>query len=418
MKIIPVFLAALLFSSQALAAPSLTLEESLEMALQRHPRLAEARETLAGAEARAGQSLANYYPQISITADWSKGRTFLTPLESIRPTEVHTEGVYLKQTIYDFGRTSGAAEATRMHRDAAHEAVAVTRQEVVLRVSNAYYLLLAAEKQVIATGETLKAREVVFRQAQEFFGQGIRARVDVARAEANLYLARSDLIRAEGVLERAKVELANSMGLESLGERKVQEPTSPPRSLPQRSLLVQEALLNRAELRQLADLKSASSATLRAAKGSYLPVLSGTASVGYAGRDFPPGGNVWGVGVNLTIPLFSGFSSVEQVREASADIGAIAARQQDLRLQIVKEVESAWLAASDSLARVTSTAKAVVAAQESRALAEGRYQEGVGSIIEVTDAQTQSLEAETGHIQAEYDYRIALASLDRAVGKE
>jgi outer membrane protein TolC len=362
--------------------------------------------------------LASYYPQISIAADWSRGRSYLTALQNIKTTEVNTEALYLKQTIYDFGRTSGAVDAARSNRDAADKALTITRQDLTLRVRSGFYLLLAAEKQVVAVRETVKARAEVHRQAQEFFSLGIRAKVDVARAEANLFTAKTALIRAENNREIARVELANAMGMASLEERTLTEPSPVSLALPERSQAQQEAMRNRAELQQFTALKSAASANLKSAKSSYLPILSGTASIGYADRDFPPSGNVWGMGLNLTMPLFSGFSSVEQVREANANIRAIEARQSDLKLQIIKEVESAWLGGNEAAARMVSTEKEVAATNESQALAEGRYHEGIGSIIEVTDAQTQALDAQTAHIQAMYDYYISLARLDRAVGKK
>lgn len=398
------------------AASPLTLDEALETARKNHPQVVEARETLHGAEARTGLALANYYPQISVAADWSKGRSFLTALENVRSTEVHTAALYLKQTIYDFGRTAGLVDVTRRNREAADKALAVTRQELALRVRSAFYLLLASEKQVVAVKETVKARDEVFRQAQEFFDQGIRAKVDVARAEANLYAARTALIKAKSNKELARIELANAMGIASLEARSLVEPPPVAAPLPERSQAQQDAVKNRAELHQLAALKSAADASLKTARGSYLPILSGTASAGYADRDFPPEGNVWAVGLNLTVPLFSGFSSVEQVREATANIHTIEARQSNLKLQIGKEVDSAWLGVGEAAARMASTGKEVAAAHESKALAEGRYQEGVGSIIEVTDAQSQALEARTANIQAMYDYYTALARLDHAIG--
>jgi outer membrane protein len=416
--ILPCVITILLSVQPLFAASALTIDEAVETALKNHPQLVEARQNLNSAEARTGQALSSYYPQISIVADWNKGRTFLTPTESIKSTEVQTDSVYLKQTIYDFGRTSGAVDAARGNRDAAVKTIDITRQDLTLRVKSAFYLLLAAEKQVIAFKETVKSRQEIFLQAQEFFNQGIRAKVDVARAEANLYAAKTALIRGENNREIARVELANAMGMESLGELTQTElsPTSLP--LPERSRSLRDAIHNRPELQQLAALKLAANASMKTAKSSYLPILSGTASAGYADRDFPPGGNVWAVGLNLTMPLFSGFSSVEQVREASANIGAVEARSNNLRLQIIKEVESAWLGGTEAAARMVSTEKEVAAASENQALAEGRYHEGVGSIIEVTDAQTQALDAQTAHIQAAYDYYIALARLDRAVGKE
>ncbi|MDD2582259.1 MAG: TolC family protein [Desulfuromonadaceae bacterium] len=418
MKPVVFCLIILFMSSMPLyAALPLTLEEALETARNNHPQVIEALESLHGAEARTGLALSNYYPQISVAADWSKGRSFLTALESIKATEVNTAAVYLKQTIYDFGRTAGVVDAARSTREAADKAVAVTRQELALRVRTAFYLLLAADKQAIAVRETVKAREEVFRQAQEFFAQGIRAKVDVARAEANLFAARTALIRAENNKEIAKVELANALGTASLEGRSPVEPAHVAVTLPERSHAQQDAVKSRTELQQMAALKSVADANLKTAKGSYLPILSGTASAGYADRDFFPAGNVWAVGLNLTVPLFSGFSSLEQVREANANSNAIVARQNNLKLQIGKEAESAWLGVNEATARMASTEMEVGAANESKALAEGRYREGVGSIIEVTDAQSQALEARTANIQATYDYYIAIARLDRAVGK-
>jgi len=412
-------LLALLTSTQPLyAAADLTLDEALGTALKNHPQVIEARENLNGAEAKTGQVLANYYPQISLSADWIRGQSYFPAQETIKISETNTASLYLKQTIYDFGRTSGAVEAARGNREAADNALTVTRQDLTLRVRVAFYLVLALEKQVQAVRENVKAREDVFRQAQEFFIQGIRARVDVARAEANFFAAKTNLIRAESNREIARVELANAMGITSLGERTPVATSFALLSLPERHTSQQKALSNRAELQQFAAMKSAANGNLTSAKSSYLPILSGVASIGYADRDFPPTGNVWGVGLNLTVPLFSGFSSVEQVREAAAAMNSIEARQNNLKLQIIKEVESAWFGGNDAAARMISTQKEVDAANESKSLAEGRYQEGVGSIIEVTDAQSQTLDAQTANIQAMFDYYTALARLDRAVGKQ
>jgi outer membrane protein len=400
------------------AAESLTLDEAVTTALKNHPQVVEARENLHGAEARTGQALANYYPQIYIAADWSKGRSFLTPTESLKETEVNTDALYLKQTIYDFGRIAGAVEAARGNRKAAAETLAVTRQDIAFRVRNAFYLALAAEKQVVAVGETVKAREEVYRQAREYFNQGIRAKVDVARAEANMFAARTSLIQAENNREIARVELANAMGVPVLGDCSLGELSAIQTPLPEQSQAQQEALTNRAELKRLNALQNSAEANLKTARSGYLPTLSGTASVGYADKDLPPGGNVWAVGLNLTVPLFSGFSTVEQVKEAAASLRAVEAQQNNEHLQIVKDVESAWLGVKEATARMASTEKEVAAATENQTLAMGRYQEGVGNIIEVTDAQSQALDAETAHIQAVYDYYTALARLDRAVGKE
>ena len=417
-RCILVILALLIPTQPLYAMPTLTLDEAIATALKNHPQVVEAKENLNGAEARTGLALAGYYPQISLSADWIRGQSYFPAQETIKISETNTASLYLKQTIYDFGRTSGAVEAARGNREAADSGLTVTRQDLTLRVRVAFYLVLAIEKQVVAVRENVKAREEVFRQAQEFFNQGIRAKVDVARAEANFFAAKTNLIRAENNREIARVELANAMGIASLGERTPVQTSFVLLSFPERNSSQQNALRNRAELKQFAALKSAATGNLKSAKSSFLPILSGIASIGYADRDFPPSGDVWGVGLNLTMPLFSGFSSVEQVHEATAAINSIEAKQNNLKLQIIKEVESAWFGGNDAAARIVSTQKEVAAANESKSLAEGRYQEGIGSIIEVTDAQSQTLDAQTADIQAMFDYYTALARLDRAVGKQ
>jgi outer membrane protein TolC len=419
MKLVFLCLATLLFVARPLcAADPLTLEDALETALKNHPQLVEAAENLHGAEARTLQAYSSYYPQLSVVADWSKGRSYLTAQNSIVSSEVASAALSLKQTVYDFGRTSAVVEAARGSGTAASETLAITRQDLTFRVRSAYYLLLATEKQVLAVGETVAAREAVFKQAGEYFSQGIRAKVDVTRAEANLYAAKTLLIRAENNRDIAGLELSSAMGIPSLENRLLVDPVTTPESVPDQELARQEAFKNRAELKRLTALKSSAAASLKAARSGYLPLLSGTASVGYADRFFPPSGNVWAVGLNLSIPLFSGFSTVAQTTEALSALRSVEAQRNNLKLQIAKDVETARLGVKEAAARITSSGKEVRAARENRDLAMGRYQEGVGTIIEVSDAQSQSLDAETSNIQAGYDYHSALARFQRAVGKE
>lgn len=402
----------------AYSADPLTVGEAVDIAARTHPQVVEARAVVAGTEARVGQALANYYPQITIAADWNNSRSFLTSFGGIKETELHSAAAYLRQTFYDFGRTSGAVDSTRENREAARYALTVTRQDLVFRVKSAFYLVLATERQITATRETVKLREDVYQQAREFFQQGIRPKVDVARAEANLYTARTALVRAENNRELARVELASAMGVDSLGERPLMEPPFSEASVPGRERLQQAAFTGRAELKRLNALQSAAVAGLQTAKAGYLPVLSGSASAGYADKDFPPDSTVWSVGINLTVPIFSGFATVEQVRETQATIRAVEAQRDGAKLQIIKEVESAWLGVREATARISSTGKEVEAVRESRTLSMARYQEGVGIIIEISDAQAQALDAETANIQAVYDHQVAMARLDRAVGKE
>lgn len=411
---------AVFFTGPAMAAEPLTLGEALKTADKNHPQIEEAAANLSATEARLGQAKANYWPQINLAADWNKGDTFLTALGGIRETEVATALVVVRQNLYDFGRTAGATAAARGARTAAAEGLTLSRQDVAFRVKAAWYLVLAAERQVEASRKTLVAREGLFRQAGEFFQHGIRSRVEVARSEASLFAGKSLLIRAENNRDLARLELANAMGLNSLADRSLAlaEPEANTDPAPEDlASLREEALHNRSELKRLVSLKDTATGSLHSARSCYLPTLSGTASYGEAAQSMLPEGQVWALGVNLTLPVFSGFATQEQVREAEAAIHGVEAQQKNLRLQVGKEVEAAWLGISEAQDRLATSSKETSAAQESQRLAMERYREGLGTMIEALDAQAQAVNAETDQIQAGYDQRIARARLDRALGR-
>ncbi len=407
------------FTGPARAAEPLTLGEALTTADKNHPQIEEAAANLSATEAKLGQAKANYWPQINLAADWNKGDTFLTALGGIKETEVSTTSVVIRQNLYDFGRTAGATAAAGGAKAAAAEGLTVSRQDVAFRVKASWYLVLAAEKQVEASRKTVAAREGLARQAGEFFRHGIRSKVEVARTEAALFAGKSLLIRAENNRDLARLELANAMGLTSLADRPLAEPEANAAPAPEDlASLREEALRSRSELKRLSSLKDAASGSLRSARSGYLPTLSGTASYGEAAQSMLPEGQVWALGINLTLPVFSGFATREQVREADAVIRGVEAQHRNLRMQIAKEVESAWLGINEAQARLAASSKETVAAQESQRLAMERYREGLGTMIEALDAQAQALNAETARIQAGYDQKIAKARLDRALGRQ
>jgi len=400
------------------AAEPLTMSEALATASKNHPQIEEAAAALAAAEARVGQAKANYWPQVNLAADWSRGDTYLTALGAIRETEFSSTAVVVRQNIYDFGRTAGAAAAARGARKAADEGLALSRQDVIFRVKASWFLALAAEKQVAASRQTLAAREKLARQAVEFFAHGVRSKVEVARTEAALFAGKSLLIRAENNREIARLELAHAIGVETLADRPLAaSEAAPTMALEDLPRLRDEALAARKELKRVGALKEAAAGLLQSAWSGYLPTLSGTASYGDAGQSALPEGEVWTVGVNVSLPIFSGFATQSQVREAKANLEGLSAQQRNLRIQIVKEVESAWLGVREAEARLEASVKEAAAAQESQRLAMERYREGVGTTIDAVDAQAQALGAETARIQAGYDREIALARLDRALGR-
>jgi outer membrane protein TolC len=124
----------------------------------------------------------------------------------------------------------------------------------------------------------------------------------------------------------------------------------------------------------------------------------------------------WSVGLNFNIPIFDGFRTTHRVEETLHNYYNIRAQEEDRRQLIALEVEQSYLRVVELQERINATDSAARAAKENLDLAQGRYQVGVGSIIEVTDAETLYTDAQTTYIRTIYEYKIADAQLARAMG--
>jgi len=175
------------------------------------------------------------------------------------------------------------------------------------------------------------------------------------------------------------------------------------------------------------DIQGAES-QIKTEQSGYLPTLSangaynwthGTTQAGTF-EGIPLTGeiqNSWNAGVILSMPLFDGWLTRGRVSEARANKLSIEAQRNKLRQSILLEVNQAYADLESAAARISVMERSLKSARESLELAEGRYREGVGPSIEVTDAQVADAKAETDYVQALYDYQVAAAKLAKAMGK-
>ncbi len=439
-RVVLLILAALLVLGPA-AVPAqeangrLTLQKAIDIALKEHPSLKESKEKVAAAKYQIGASRAAYLPQFTYTHNLYYGNAFpATSGAAISggppglgalggaTTDFYVNRVSLSQLIYDFGKTPGQISQSRATFQQTREDYAGNRQKVVLDARTAYFGYLAAVRARKVTEETVRQNQELVKQAQGFYEVGLRAKIDVTKAEANLYNAEADLIRAKNAVDLAQVTLMIALGLKTWpyhGVEDVIEVTRQPQSLAE---LKAQGLNQRPEILRNRYQQDFNKAALRVAKAGWYPTLSSLAAYGWSGPNAPFGAEAlenrsWWVGAGLTVPLFDGLLTYHNVRTANANINATLANSEVLSQDISKEVEQTYLDVTAAWELIRATKKALEAARENYRLAQGRYQVGVGSIIEVTDAQVQYFQADLRFVRALYDYRVAEAQLDKAIGK-
>ena len=415
-------------ASQSSPSPTgqlLTIEDAVRIGLDNHPRIKAANERIGSQEAVLGQQMSAYYPTVNFNNRYQTSQSS-TSGGADEASESYASQATFNMTLYNFGKREGNVQSAREALNAVQQDYATTIQDIMLAVKQAYYVYLGAQELVRVREETVRSRELLVRQARGFYEVGTRARIDVARAEANLFSAQADLIATENAVKIAWVTLRNAMGLPRLPE----QPVALDSPEVQFSMNLAEArnvaFDSRTELKSFEAQRRASDQLIATARRGHLPDLIFDANYGRRhvsnersnGRTLNtfPLQPTWSVGLNFNIPIFDGFRTTNRVEETLHNYYNLRAQEEDRRQLIALEVEQSYLRVVETQERIKANEAAAKAAKENLDLARGRYEVGVGSIIEVTEAETLYTDAQTTYIRTIYEYKIADAQLARAMG--
>jgi outer membrane protein len=411
----------------------LTLDQALAAAREHQPRLQQAVAASQAAAARSDQVRAALLPQLGGSAAYQRSTANYVARPGSLPQNVaaqssssdwSTTGFYnfalsANQLLWDFGASSSRWRSAQASTAAQQESERATHLQVLGAVRDAFFQARASRGLVMVAADTLANQERHLQQVEAFVEVGTRPEIDVAQARADRANARLQLITAQNNYETAKAHLNQAMGVERALDYDVSDEAFPP--VPgeeqEADALLGEALDARPELAAAVRTIRAQELSVRAARGSYWPAISASTGFTDAGGQMGQLAWNWSASLNVSVPLFRGGQTGAQVREAEwnlkgAQAGAVAERQQ-VRL----EVEQARLAVRATKAAIEAADEVLVNAQERLRLAEGRYETGVGSIIELGDAQVALTAAAQQKVQAEYKLAAARAQLLQAIGR-
>jgi outer membrane protein len=416
------------------AGGSLSLNQAIDIALKEHPAVKQYRESMAAARYNIGVARAAYLPQVNFVSNYYYGNAFSTSgrkpltaatggtissISSADTTHYYFYQFQATQLLFDFWKTPSLIQESRASFGQSEQDYAGSRQQVALDARAAYFGLLAAQRARKVQEETVRQNEALLKQAQGFYKVGLKAKIDVTKAEANLYDAEANLIKARNAVDLARVTLMTALGLKTWPYTQlddVLEVKAQPLSLEEMKAQAQQ---RRPELLKNMHQQTFNEAAIRVAQAGYFPVFTSNMAYGWQSLDRPFANqpSTWYVGAAMTFPLFEGLSTVYAVNQNKAQLRASRENYEVLRQNVTKEVEQAYLDVKSGWELIRASKKALEAARENLRLAWGRYQAGVGTIIEVTDAQVQFSQADLKFVQALYDYRVFEAKLDKAIGK-
>ena len=413
--------------------PVMSLDQLIQIGLDNQPRIRSAQAALEGADARVGIAKSEYFPQITTemiyareTANVAAGTNPNTG--SIRARRVSDTSLnrqdftaLFSQNVFDSFRREWNLQAARDDQNAAEFDLSTTRQDVILNVQTAYYNYILARRLVEVNQEAVRRNIQVLERARGFFEVGTRPKIDVTRAQVDLANAELALVRARNGVAVSFTTLNNAIGVPEHPLYRVPEELEipPPTVKPEELLATLEestriALENRTELRALRALIRSAEASLTLAKRNFLPSVSADATWSYRGQELPWAPN-WAVGGTLTVPILNP-PLFSQVDEAAANLASAQASEEITAQNVILEVQQSFVDLVSARERIRTSEVLLVSARENLSLAQGRYQVGVGPLIDVTDAEFALTQAESENIQAIVDFKLSEARLRKAMG--
>ncbi len=413
-------------AAPAPAAPRvLGLEEALRIGLSRQPQLRQAQANVEASRARVDQALAPLLPQLSGTASWERNTSsaslaFSGAGSSAGARDLYSLGVTGRLLVWDFGQTFERWRAAQALAAGQSDSERATGAAVALGIRTTYFNAVAAKALVGVARDTLANQQRHLEQIRAFVEVGTRPQIDLAQARADVANARVQVIQKENAYATTRVQVEQAIGVTDLGAWETADESLPPVPGEEGSpeTLLAEALAARPELAALSEQLRGQELTVRALQGGYFPSLGVSAGVTDAGNAPDTLSSGWNTSVTLTWPLFQGGATRGQVREARATATAIDAQLEQLRQAVRLELEQSRLGVRAAQATLIAAEEAAQAARERLTLAEGRYQTGVGSIIELADAQVALTTTLGQRVQSEYQLAVARSQLLKALGRQ
>jgi outer membrane protein len=393
------------------------LKDAQALALKNNPQISVARLSALASQQITREVRSSLWPTaaINLTAVDANPGTRITAGLLNNPTVYQraAAGATVTQLLTDFGRTTNLLASANLAAKAENQNALATKEQILLAVDQAFYSALQSEAVLTVAQQTVKDRQTVSDQVGALYRSKLKSELDFSFANVNLAQAKLLLLDAQNNVDAARASLSAVLGFQNLQSFQLVGDTTPLAApLDNVDDLISTAFMMRPEILALEFQSESARRFQKAERDLLLPDIHALGVVGDTPVRNPIISNWYGaVGVNVGIPVFNGFLFTARAREASLRAQAAQERLRDIRDRISRDVRTSWLNAKTAYDRLAVTQQLLDQANLALTLAQSRYKLGLGSIVELSQAQLQQTQAQIANVQAAYDYRLALAVL-------
>jgi len=395
----------------------LTVKDAEAIALKNNPAISVARLNALASQQVTREVRSTLWPQAyaNLTAVDARNNSRITAGGLNNPIIYSRAagGGAVSQIITDFGHTTNLVASARLQAKADEQNALATKEEILLATDQSFYSALQTHAVLRVAEQTVASRQLLSDQVSALTRSKLKSDLDLSFANVNLAQAKLLYLDALNNDKAAIAALSAILGYPTLGNFELMndaDPVAPPPA--DVDALIADAFSKRPEILAL-EFESQSAEKLHQAdRDQMYPTISALAAYGDSPvRDDRVYGPYGAVGVNVQIPIFTGFLFSSKSRETDLRAQAMRQRLMDLRNRISRDVRTSWLSASTAFDRVTVSEQLLAQANLALDLAQTRYKLGLSSIVELSQAQLQQTQAEIGNAQAGYEYRLALLVL-------
>jgi outer membrane protein len=401
----------------------LSFPAAVDLALCRNPQTRSAWAAARQQAAALGSAESAWLPDLTATGarQYTRG-DYLNALGNEAPglQSATDAAVNLSWTILDFGGRTGRIRSARLLLEAQAATVNATAQQTVRAVVQAYYGVVSADALLAAAQTTEKITGNSLEVARTLRDSGVGTQADLLQAQTANGQAILTRVQAEATARTSRGTLATVLGFTADQPLKIDAETVPsevPALSARMADLMAEAMRQRPELAAARAQRDAAQADISVARSAGLPVFTVTAGRNYAYTSDLPNQSYNELSVNVTVPLFSGFDVDYNVRQARAEVEAREDAVAQTQNSVSLDVWNAYYTLDSATQQLTATASLSQIAESNEQVALGRYQSGVGSILDVLTAQTSAASSRQLRINAELGWWVARAQLALALGR-
>jgi outer membrane protein len=399
----------------------LSLKEAEDRAVQNHPQIRAGQYAALAAGETVRQIRSTHFPTVlgSFTGADAQAGTRIAAGGLNNPTilDRFAFGFSASQMLTDFGRTSDLTASATLRVDSQQQDVADRRAGVLLQVDRAYFDALRAQAILQVAEQTVAARQLVVDQVTALASTGLKSSLDLSFARVNLSGARLLLLQAQNGVQASYAGLSAALGAPQAATYELTDEPLPEAPPAESAPLIAQALGDRPDVLRERFAQQSAAKFAEAERALWFPTIS---LIGAAGmtplHQIGLTDRYSAVGVNVTVPLANGSLYSARRSEATFRASAEQAALQDLENRVARDVRIAWLDAQTAFQRLDLTNQLLAQASDALDLAQQRYNLGLSSIVELTQAQLNQTSAQIEQAAARYEYQARNAALRFQIG--